>query len=88
MDPEVSAKAETKAFAAARTQRTPRHSAIDSRANVQRLFVGFAGDPARRSRIRRDWLLSREIAVPSATRSDAAYFRTALRQFRRFGKVR
>jgi len=25
---------------------------------VQRLFVGFAGDPARRSRIRRDWLLS------------------------------
>ncbi|MFT4437351.1 fatty acid desaturase [Caballeronia sp. 15715] len=173
MDPEVSAKTETKAFAAARTQRTPRHSAIDSRANVQRLFVGFAGDPARRSRIRRDWLLSlalhvgafylygawwptlamtmhlrgvwlsiadnlphydvaldeperarnfrapriwhavlmnhhlhqlhhrhptlpwtalptlaREIAVPSATRGDAAYFRTALRQSRRFGKVR
>jgi fatty acid desaturase len=25
---------------------------------VQRLFVKFAGDPARRSRIRRDWLLS------------------------------
>ncbi|MEA3115202.1 MAG: hypothetical protein QOG58_5001, partial [Caballeronia sp.] len=141
--------------------------------NVQRLFVGFAGDPVRRSRIRRDWLLSlllhagafylygawwptlamtmylrgvwlsvadnlphydvaldeperarnfhapriwqavlmnhhlhqlhhrhptlpwtalptlaREIAVPSATVGDAAYFRTALRQFLRFGKVR
>ncbi|SAL49933.1 Fatty acid desaturase [Caballeronia udeis] len=26
--------------------------------DVQRLFVRFAGDPARRSRIRRDWLLS------------------------------
>lgn len=25
---------------------------------VQRLFVGFAGDPARRRRMRRDWLLS------------------------------
>ena len=141
--------------------------------NVQRLFVGFAGDPARRSRIRRDWLLSlvlyagafylcgtwwptfamtmylrgvwlsladnlphydvpldeperarnfrvprvwqpvlmnhhlhqlhhrhptlpwtalpalaRAIAASSATVGDAAYFRTALRQFRRFGKVR
>lgn len=141
--------------------------------NVQRLFVGFAGDPARRRRIRRDWLLSlvlhvvafylygawwptlamtmylrgvwlsladnlphydvpldeperarnfrapriwqavlmnhhlhqlhhrhptlpwtalptlaREIAASSATVGDAAYFRTALRQFRRFGKVR
>lgn len=141
--------------------------------NVQRLFVGFAGDPARRSRIRRDWLLSlvlhvlafylygawwptlamtmylrgvwlsladnlphydvpldeperarnfrapriwqavlmnhhlhqlhhrhptlpwtalptlpREIAASTATVGDAAYFRTALRQFRRFGKVR
>ncbi len=26
--------------------------------SIQRLFVGFAGDPARRRRMRRDWLLS------------------------------
>jgi hypothetical protein len=32
--------------------------------------------------------LAREIAVPSATVGDAAYFRTALRQFLRFGNIR